>query len=189
MKTFYQVEPSDLKGVIKFFPIEVVQKMVEEQVRQGNYADVSVFQNDRMADCEHGGFDYRNTEYGYDFWYDIIANEKFSVFFEKYPKTPKRFYIKGNETRGFELIKTLEKYGGVNVNGYCGDNQSALYFINPTTSAIELFEYYEDNVAITQVFEKTYTEIPIEDFIVRLTMKEVAEKFGISEHATIIITK
>ena len=38
------VEQSDLIGAIKDFPIEVVQEMVNEQVRQGNNADVSVFQ-------------------------------------------------------------------------------------------------------------------------------------------------
>ena len=40
----YKVKQSDLIGDIKGFPIEVVQKMVERQVEQGNKADVTVFQ-------------------------------------------------------------------------------------------------------------------------------------------------
>lgn len=39
----YKVKESDLKGDIKDFPIEVVQAMVNEQVRQGNKADVAKF--------------------------------------------------------------------------------------------------------------------------------------------------
>ena len=39
-----KITEKDLIGDIAGFPIEVVRKMVEEQVRQGNKADVKVFQ-------------------------------------------------------------------------------------------------------------------------------------------------
>ena len=39
-----KVEQSDFVGCLKGFPIEVVQEIVNEQVRQGNKADVGVFQ-------------------------------------------------------------------------------------------------------------------------------------------------
>ena len=44
----YIVKQEDLKGDIKDFPIEIVQKMVDEQVKQGNEADVTVFQENRI---------------------------------------------------------------------------------------------------------------------------------------------
>ena len=50
------VEQSDLIGAIKDFPIEVVQQMVNEQVRQGNKANVSVFQDRATAIGKCGGF-------------------------------------------------------------------------------------------------------------------------------------
>ena len=37
-----KVEQSDLVGALKGFPIEVVQEIVNEQVRQGNKADVAI---------------------------------------------------------------------------------------------------------------------------------------------------
>lgn len=46
----YTVEHSDLVGDIKDFPIEVVQKMVEMQQKQGNKPDVTVFQNYRITE-------------------------------------------------------------------------------------------------------------------------------------------
>ena len=38
----YEVKQEDLIGDIEGFPIEVVQRMLECQVEQGNKADVSV---------------------------------------------------------------------------------------------------------------------------------------------------
>ena len=57
----YKVKQSDLIGDIKGFPIEVVQKMVERQVEQGNKADVSIFQKRGDAAKWCGGFDFDET--------------------------------------------------------------------------------------------------------------------------------
>ena len=81
------VEQSDLIGDIKDFPIEVVQEMVNEQVRQGNKADVSVFQDRATAICKRGGFAWAYSVGGESFWCDVISKGKFNVFFQKYPKT------------------------------------------------------------------------------------------------------
>jgi len=82
----YKVKKSDLKGEIKNFPIEVVQKMVNKQVCQGNKADVGVFQKYAFNDKGKGGFEWSSTKEGYAFWRDIIGNLNFNVFFKKYPK-------------------------------------------------------------------------------------------------------
>ena len=53
-----KVEQSDLVGDIKDFPIEVVQAMVNEQVRQGNKADASTFICVAARCIGRGGFDW-----------------------------------------------------------------------------------------------------------------------------------
>ena len=82
----YKVKKSDLKGQIKDFPIEVVQKMVEKQVHQGNKANVGVFQVDASFCADNCGFDWTRTKEGSAFWNSVITNIDFDVFFAKYPK-------------------------------------------------------------------------------------------------------
>jgi hypothetical protein len=81
-----KITEKDLMGEIKDFPIEVVRKMVEEQVRQGNKADVGVFQECAHKVKKSGGFEWKETEYGFDFWNMVIIGKEFDEFFEKYPK-------------------------------------------------------------------------------------------------------
>jgi len=82
-----KVEQSDLVGDIKDFPIEVVQAMVNEQVRQGNKADASVFANDRISGSLCGGFGWNRALDQGPFWSNVICNKYFDLFFTKYPKT------------------------------------------------------------------------------------------------------
>lgn len=81
----YKVKEGDLIGDIEGFPIEVVQKMIDEQVKQGNKADISVFQDG----CDNGflrdGFDWDDTKDGEWFWSEVIEDRNFEKFFEKYP--------------------------------------------------------------------------------------------------------
>ena len=77
------VEQSDLVGAIKEFPIEVVQEMVNEQVRQVANADVGVFQERVYAGCVIGGFDWSNSVMGADFWYDVLYCKRFDIYFQK----------------------------------------------------------------------------------------------------------
>ena len=80
------VEQSDLIGEIKGFPIEVVQEMVNEQVRQGNNANVSEFQKAAANGFRYGGFTWERAVRGKDFWNEVIYNKNFNLFFQKYPK-------------------------------------------------------------------------------------------------------
>lgn len=80
------ITEKDLIGEIEGFPIEVVRKMVEEQIRQGNNADVKVFQERCKASKCAGGFEWEDTEDGYEFWNNVIIYKEFDEFFEKYPK-------------------------------------------------------------------------------------------------------
>ena len=53
----YKVTEKDLKGDIKDFPIEVVQRMVDCQLEQYNKACIGVLQGEKT-----GGFEWRKTK-------------------------------------------------------------------------------------------------------------------------------
>ena len=77
MKKF-KVKKKHLIGEIADFPKRVVQAMVDEQVRQGNPANPSVFARQRTA-CKHtGGFTWVKSALGY-YWSDIIREKKFHL--------------------------------------------------------------------------------------------------------------
>lgn len=82
----YKVTEKDLIGEIKDFPIEVVQKMIERQVEQGNKPDVTVFQKNSCAIKKQNGFSWGETIEGETFWSSILYYNSFDVFFQKYPK-------------------------------------------------------------------------------------------------------
>lgn len=87
LNIMYKVTEKDLTGDIKGFPLEVVQKMIERQVEQGNEANVKVFQGRATSDGKHfKGFDWLKTEEGTIFWLNVVAYKNFNLFFEKYPK-------------------------------------------------------------------------------------------------------
>lgn len=74
------------KGQLKGFPQEVVEKMLERQVEQGNKRDVSVFECNFYSSKKNGGFDWDKTIEKDGFWTDVIHRKNFSRFFEKYPR-------------------------------------------------------------------------------------------------------
>lgn len=75
------------KGQLEGFPKEVVEKMLERQVEQGNPKDVSVFEKDNAAGKSEKGFDWHESVEKSLFWYYVIIVGKFDIFFEKYPKS------------------------------------------------------------------------------------------------------
>lgn len=74
------------KGQLKGFPKEVVEKMLERQVEQGNKRDVSVFEDNMCALKIDGGFNWEETAEDDYFWIDVICGKNFSLFFERYPQ-------------------------------------------------------------------------------------------------------
>ena len=81
----YKVKPEDLKGEIKDFPIEIVQKMVDYHIKEEgkmNIADMNELQI-----LPDGAFNWRNTNEGLEFWGRVIHHHDFDLFFEKYPKS------------------------------------------------------------------------------------------------------
>ena len=77
MKKF-KVKKKHLTGEIADFPRRVVQAMVDEQVRQGNPADPSVFARARDACKLLGGFTWLASALG-NSWADILWGKKFHL--------------------------------------------------------------------------------------------------------------
>lgn len=75
----------NFNGDIKYFPKEIVLKMMEYQVEQGNVEDVSVFERDIKSGDEQGGFTWGHTLEGDQWWGEVIVNKNFNKFFETYP--------------------------------------------------------------------------------------------------------
>lgn len=69
------------EGQLEGFPKEVIDKMLERQVEQGNERNVNVFKIER-----YDGFYWEETIEGYTFWSSVIRNKDFDLFFAKYPK-------------------------------------------------------------------------------------------------------
>jgi hypothetical protein len=90
------------KGDIKDFPKEVVEWMLDNQVKQGNKRDVSVFEKCRHDGNENGGFDWCIVDS--HFCYDVIYNKNFDLFFEKYPN-----YTSPEKTITGQIIEISER--------------------------------------------------------------------------------
>lgn len=79
-------ETVEYKGQLKGFPKEVVERMLQHQVTQGNKKDVTVFETSIYNGSDEGGFSWYNSSEGDSFWNRVIIDKNFDVFFEKYPK-------------------------------------------------------------------------------------------------------
>lgn len=77
---------SKYKGDLEGFPEEIVEAMLEYQEEHGNGRDVTVFEKDRFLGVYEGGFTWRETVEGYNFWEMILQRKDFDIFFDKYPK-------------------------------------------------------------------------------------------------------
>ena len=155
----YKVTKNDLKGQLDGFPIEVVQRMVDCQVEQGNKADVTVFQIDRCKIVEHGGFDWAGTKDGVPFWGKILSGRKFDVFFNKYPKKELdiHVYYRGNAERGDEIISELVKLGGINYYNISAIHIGCYYFVDPKNKRINFMSSSEYSL-YSHILEECYTE-------------------------------
>ena len=75
----FKVKKKHLIGEIADFPKRVVQAMVDEQVRQGNPADPSVFVRARATSKSQDGFTWSESTLGYDSWLKIISWKQFHL--------------------------------------------------------------------------------------------------------------
>lgn len=167
----YKVKESDLKGDIKDFPIEVVQKMVERQYEQINKCDVSAFQFYKCAGTPKG-FIWSKTVEGDKFWQEVINSNNFNLFFAKYPKY--HCYIKRtSKTKIDDIISKLVSLGGKSI--YKNYGIHAIYYIDPINHNIERCD---NGTPMANLIETFYTETFV-DTVYEYTMDEIAEKLGI----------
>ena len=75
----FKVKKKHLTGQIADFPNRVVQAMVDEQVRQGNPADPSLFARNLVASKHQGGFSWHKTTLGYNTWLEVIHMRRFNL--------------------------------------------------------------------------------------------------------------
>ena len=76
----------DFDGTIKGFPREVVAMMMAEQWNQGNPPNLEVFENYAQNSRGDGGFNWNLSPEGEGFWIQVIDDENWALFYEKYPK-------------------------------------------------------------------------------------------------------
>jgi len=114
-------------GKIADFPCEVVEMMLQRQFEQVGKRDVSVFEHEKTACCSDGGFSWSETpEYG-SFWHDVIKQENFDVFFEKYPK----------ESLIFSHIKTKQNERNTTINGTTTSSSTGIKVQRPVATITE----------------------------------------------------
>lgn len=171
----YKVKERDLLRRLEGFPIEVVQKMLERQVEQGNEEDVKVFQSDPSAGKRWKGFDWRETKEGDIFWHSVIVLRKFDLFFAIYPKNHYVYIYQDGTKKGSDIIETLIRRGGRNGGRISCDGYKAYYYIHPTTKFIKCAEY-----DLEPWLKTFYTEIDVESSIKEYTMQEIADKLDIN---------
>lgn len=74
-----------MRNELHGFPQEVIDKMLERQVEQGNERDVTVFEQNCCAGGSRG-FIWTDTPEKGGFWEQVIEKRNFDLFFERYPK-------------------------------------------------------------------------------------------------------
>ena len=159
------------KGQLNGFPTEVVEKMLERQVEQGNKKDVTAFEK-----CNVINFIWSKTIEGQQFWEKVIINKKFDVFFNKYPKQielPKCFAIKQNRENPLwkQYIDFLNKKYKNNLDGslyeYYGVNNNNALSIHFTVERfgkdvvlLTLEQWYDLFIKPTIETDNMKTEFP-----------------------------
>ena len=73
------------RGELFNVPIDVIYSMVYNQIKQGNPADVYVFEKNVLMAKPDGGWDLLETDEGSNFWYDMLIDENYKIYTDRYP--------------------------------------------------------------------------------------------------------
>jgi hypothetical protein len=132
--------------------------MLELQIEQTNNLDVSVFVKYIGSDKKQGGFNWSETEDGFDFWSKIIYGHNFSMFFKKYHDYEK-YNIIPTASSNMEIILNVHNLIGTSdpnkisdntFDQYCGQMISSEMFI--ADDSLEKDMKY--GITKTHVFER-----------------------------------
>lgn len=184
MNIMYKVKQSDLIGDIKDFPIEVVQKMLEEQVAQGNAPDVVIFQHDSNANVEYNGFSWDKTEAGSIFWDKVINEHDFNLFFKKYPVDPILNYLLPGR-----VVRTNFNLYGLVLNSENSPNKLRIITEDQEGIVIEDVEYIYESLATTtkDLFNPDYLKLIYQKGKIVISKKDLAKKYNIEVDNLVII--
>ena len=82
----FGITNEDMTGSLNGFPVGVVTKLLELQMSQNGKEDICVFQKDACSDKNEGGFLWKETEEGDEFWGEVIDERNFELFFGRFPE-------------------------------------------------------------------------------------------------------
>ena len=102
------------KNELKRVPQEIIYKMLERQVEQGNKRDADVFDENIIYGYFGGGFTWDQTIEGQKFWKEVLKEKRYDLFFLRYPKKSYPKIMKvwfGNEDSAKPRVVFMEKNG------------------------------------------------------------------------------
>ena len=154
----FKVKKKHLIGEIADFPKRVVQAMVDEQVRQGNPADPSVFAGACATSKSEGGFSWYASTMGFS-WIEIIQEKKFYL-------VPKKQSVEPNAIIQNMLDKGMVVWVCVSDNSYDDARANIGYYVH------RVMQYDADNnYPVLTLYTDWKYAVPIDT----ATMTEITE--------------
>ena len=179
------ITKEDLIGQIEGFPLKIVEAMVANQVRQGNPANVKVFQEKVDASFIEGGFSWNKSPEGQFFWSKVINGKHFPVVVVKPDKEieqTKESPVKDNNDRkpAYKMGEILKDKGKQRVViGYFPDMPNPYITITKQTFDSFALGMTDSTVAIIEAIKEP-------DKYVYLTLQDISEGKGIGVDPSLI---
>lgn len=176
------VTKEDLIGQIANFPLWIVKAMVSNQVRQGNPANVKVFQEKVDASFVEGGFSWNKSAEGQFFWSKVINGKQFpkeitplDKSIEPADESPKEAVVSAREGNAYNVgdvirVKIGNSTGSRVIIGYFPDMP------NPYLTITE--ESFRDLMNGKTSCRINVTAIEEPKRYVYLTLKDISEGKG-----------
>ena len=176
------VTKEDLIGQIANFPLKIVEAMVSNQVRQGNPANVKVFQETVDASFVEGGFSWNKSAEGQFFWSKVINGKQFpkeivppDKSIEPVNESPKEVVVSAREGNAYNVgdvirVKIGNSTGSRVIIGYFPDMP------NPYLTITE--ESFRDLMNGKTSCRINVTAIEEPNRYVYLTLKDISEGKG-----------
>lgn len=176
------VTKEDLIGQIANFPLWIVKAMVSNQVRQGNPANVKVFQEKVDASFVEGGFSWNKSAEGQFFWSKVINGKQFpkeitplDKSIEPADESPKEVVVSAREGNAYNVgdvirVKIGNSTGSRVIIGYFPDMP------NPYLTITE--ESFRDLMNGKTSCRINVTAIEEPKRYVYLTLKDISEGKG-----------
>lgn len=184
------VTKEDLIGQITNFPLWIVKAMVSNQVRQGNPANVKVFQEKVDASFVEGGFSWNKSAEGQFFWSKVINGKQFpkeitplDKSIEPADESPKEAVVSTREGNAYNVgdvirVKIGNSTGSRVIIGYFPDMP------NPYLTITE--ESFRDLMNGKTSCRINVTAIEEPKRYVYLTLKDISEGKGVGTDPDLI---